>query len=78
MSHTKTIIKGITDILNEVGNDIERECPSRGKCVDCEYHTINGCAVILLENIVDGLIKNIGYDPLENSDELRKVLFKEN
>lgn len=74
--HRKTI-NGITDILNEVGNDIESDCTTR-ECVDCKYNTNDGCIVAVLANGVDSLIENIGYDPSEDSEELRKILFKEN
>lgn len=77
MSHVEKIINGITDILNEVRNDIERDCTTRD-CVDCEYNTKDGCIVAVLTNGVDSLIENIGYDSSEDSDELREVLFKEN
>ena len=60
-------IYAITDFLNSYGvNVIERSC--QNDCSTCPYDTLNGCLVPTMENIVDKLCDEIGFDPIEHNE----------
>ena len=62
------MVYAITDFLNCYGvNVIERNCHS-SMCSTCTYATLNGCIVPTMENLVDKLCDEIGFDPIEHNE----------
>ena len=57
----------ITDFLNSYGvNTIEENCQLG--CSTCPYDTLNGCIVPTMENLIDKLCDEIGFDPIEHNE----------
>ena len=59
------MVYAITDFLNSYGvNAMGRNCHS----YTCPYDTLNGCIVPTMENLVDKLCDEIGFDPIEHNE----------
>lgn len=59
------MVYAITDFLNSCGvNVVERNFT----CSTCPYDTLNGCIVPTMENLVDKLCDEIGFDPIEHDE----------